>query len=151
MSRILIAGGPRTGKTTYADRIGASAGLVARHTDDLVGRLDWSECSAEVARWMAEDGPWLIEGVAVPRAIRKWLAAHPGDAAPADVIVWMPVPIVPRTPGQDAMAKGVETVWREVLPELRRRKAPILESRDARECATRAHLALTFDASANIV
>ncbi len=144
MSRILIAGGPRTGKTTFADRIAASTGLVARHTDDLVGRLDWSDASAEVARWMAEDGPWIIEGVAVPRAIRKWLAAHPGDAAPADVIVWLPASVVPRTPGQVAMAKGVETVWREVLPELRRRGVPVMQPNDA-------HLALSFDAEANNV
>lgn len=83
--------------------------------------MGWSEASAEVARWMAESGPWVIEGVATPRALRKWLKANPGAATPADRIVWLDRPFEKLSPGQETMTKGVATVWREVLPELQRR------------------------------
>ena len=77
MTRVVIAGGPRTGKTTHANKLGAESGARVRHTDDLIGRLEWSAASQEVSQWFDEPGPWIVEGVAVPRAVRKWLAAHP--------------------------------------------------------------------------
>jgi adenylate kinase family enzyme len=114
--RILIAGVPRSGKTTLANQLERSA----RHTDDLIGARDWSAASAEVATWFDAPGPWVIEGVAVPRALRKWFASH-ATGAPADEIRWLGYPRLTLTSGQAAMAKACETVWREVLPELRRR------------------------------
>lgn len=121
MTRVLIAGVPRSGKTTHAKRFGDPT----FHTDDLIGELEWSAASAEVANWISYPGPWCIEGVAVPRALRKWLAAHPGEK-PCDVAYWMPSPHVSLTPGQEAMAKGCVKVWAEVEPELRARGVKIL-------------------------
>lgn len=91
------------------------------HTDDLLSsapigalkrREDWSGQSDEVARWFDRPGSWIVEGVTVPRALRKWLAAHPGK--PCDKIIWLTRPKVPRNKGQKAMADGCLTVWREV-------------------------------------
>lgn len=113
--RILIAGIPRAGKTTIAIELARDLECEAWHTDDLAG-LGWSEASAEAANWFVRDGPWVIEGVAVPRALRKWLAVNVG--APADTIYWLPMPRVALTPGQLTMAKGCLTVWHEVLPAL---------------------------------
>jgi hypothetical protein len=50
----------------------------------------------------------------MPRAVRKWFAAH--TDAPADLLVWVNEPVESRTSGQSAMAKGCDTVWREVMP-----------------------------------
>lgn len=113
--RILIAGIPSAGKSTFAETLGLKLGIVPRHTDSLI-HLGWSEASAAAALWIAEPGPWIIEGVAVGRALRKWLAANEG--APADAVYWMPFERVPLTKGQTTMANGCITVWGEVMKSL---------------------------------
>lgn len=133
MTRIVITGGPRTGKTTLANsfelhgagcRVRQGGGdctcarSLLRHTDDLM-ELGWSEASQAAALWLDEPGPWIIEGVAVSRALRKWRAAHPGAAPPVDRVIRLTTPHVELTKGQAAMAKGEETVWAEVEPWLR--------------------------------
>ena len=117
--RIVVAGGPRSGKTTFADAIGARLGVPVRHTDAL-GQLDWSAASLEVATWFDAPGPWIVEGVTAVRALRKWLEANP-FITPADRIFWARGTAVPRAPRQEAMAKGCETVWSEILPLLEAR------------------------------
>ena len=58
--RILIAGGPKCGKTTFA----ATLGLAVRHTDDLIGTMSWSDVSDHVAsRWMMLPGEWWGKGI----------------------------------------------------------------------------------------
>jgi adenylate kinase family enzyme len=129
--RLLICGVPRSGKTTAAASIILAAGIPRtpkielRHTDDLIGQLDWSGVSAEVATWFDHAGPWIVEGVATVRAVRKWLASH-FSGRPCDEIRWLGTPRVPLTPGQSAMAKACETVWDEVRPELERRGVRIV-------------------------
>ena len=120
MTRILIAGGPRTGKTTLAKTLAQELGIPALHADDAIP-LGWSESSAEVARWIALPGPWIIEGVSVPRALRKWLDAHPHARTDEIHCRWLSTPYGALTDGQRAMSKGVQTVWREILPEVYRR------------------------------
>ena len=113
--RVLICGGPKVGKTFLADRLGKASGHRVRHTDDLIGKLDWSQSSEEVSKWMDEPGPWIIEGVSVPRAIRKFFDRHHRDEKPCDIVYWGQNPRVPRLlPGQVSMAKGVLTVWSQV-------------------------------------
>lgn len=112
--RVAITGGPHTGKTTLA-------GHAALHTDDLIGSQDWSAASAVVATWFEGQEPELcVEGVAVPRALRKWLATHP-EGKPVDEVVVLERPHEPLTPGQQTMAKGAQTVLREIEPELVKR------------------------------
>jgi hypothetical protein len=131
VTRICITGGPRTGKTTLAAKLhgdqmtawGRSIvdieGPLLRHTDDLIGKGDWSAASAEVAeRWLPDPGPWIIEGVAVSRALRKWRVAHPGERPPVDRVIYLSDPYERLTTGQAAMAKGVATVHDEIEPWL---------------------------------
>lgn len=118
--RLLITGGPRTGKTTIAAEFGAARNVGARCTDSLMGSHGWSAVSDEVSRWFDAPGPWIIEGVAVPRALRKWLAFH-SKGKPADKVVYLESAKVDRTPGQVTMARGVETVWLQLVHELVRR------------------------------
>jgi adenylate kinase family enzyme len=127
-ARIVIAGAPRAGKTTLGEQLARETGFRLRHTDDLVGRLDWSAASAEVSTWLDAPGPWIVEGVTAVRALRKWLSGHAAHAhgAPADVIHWLTTARVPRTPPQEAMAKGCATVWAEILPLLRGRGVTVV-------------------------
>lgn len=119
--RVVIGGGPLTGKTTLARS--AFAAVPVRHTDDLIDTHDWSAASATVAEWMAEPGPWVIEGVAAVRALRKALAAT--DGAPCDRLIWLRDPHQEREPGQESMAKGCETVLAGIVDELTARGVTI--------------------------
>jgi adenylate kinase family enzyme len=125
--RIVIAGGPGVGKTTLAKRLSERLGLPVLSTDLLVGSLDWSGISNEAALWLNKPGGWIVEGVAMPRALRKWLARSPSTAAAGLAVIWMPRAVEDRTSGQRNMAVGVDTVWKQVLPELHRRSVKVLE------------------------
>lgn len=119
-ARIVICGVPKAGKTTASRRIHPQAAAVVRHTDDLTA-FGWSRASEIVAtQWFAMPGPWVVEGVAAVRALRKWLRHHP-EGAPCDRVVWMNTPRLVLSSGQDTMAKGCRTVWWEVASELEAR------------------------------
>lgn len=108
--RILIVGGVGVGKSTYADlereRLGlqrfmctdslAQASRTGRahpnaiHTPD---QLEWSDTSQWVADyWLSQNGPWVIEGIAVYRALRKWREANPDAMPPCTKVVWLTDP-----------------------------------------------------------
>ena len=121
--RLLITGYPGTGKTTMAKK--ADAGCLVCHTDSTIP-LGWSESSAEVATWFAQPGPWIIEGVAIPRALRKWLADNE-TGAPRDRIMFLTHAYEPLTGRRIAMAKAIDTGLTEISDELRKRGVEILE------------------------
>lgn len=121
-TRIVIVGGPRTGKSTLAARFSHIA--KRNSTDETIG-MDWSQSSHEVSKWFEQTGPWLIEGVATARALRKWLQRHNMDK-PCDRIVVLTSPRVAQTTGQATMSKGIETVWKQIEQELRLRGCEIL-------------------------
>jgi len=127
--RVIIVGGPRVGKSTMARQMsGDSPSRVngpskSRCTDELIGAASWSGSSEETALWFNEPGPWVIEGVATARALRKWLQTH--DGKPCERIAVLRKPKVKATPGQLAMGKGVLTVFRQIRRELERRKVLI--------------------------
>ena len=116
--RLLIAGVPRSGKTTLA---GEGAG----HTDDYID-LGWGEASLSVSYLFDAVGPWTIEGVAIPRALRKWLVQNP-TGKPADKVIFLNEPFGELSKGQLSMAKGCRTVWLQVVDELRERGVEIEE------------------------
>lgn len=112
MTRIAITGGPQTGKTTLAATIGAPV----IHGDDFI-ELGWSQSSQALAHAMRTPGPWVAEGVQVPRALRKMLEARP-DVKPIDRLIVLGTPRKEQSEGQRRMALGLDTVLAEVLPQL---------------------------------
>ena len=125
--RVVLSGGPRTGKSTLAVRAGERYGRTVRHADSLIGQKDWSEASDEVAKWIGEDGEWIVEGVSAPRALRKLLSSQPGKRLEDLTVVHFREPVQFQTDKQKAMAKGVETVWQQIREELRARGANVIE------------------------
>jgi dephospho-CoA kinase len=115
--RILIIGGPRTGKTTLAEKLHEETGAPIRHMDDLIATHDWSGVSEAASRWFNDPGPWIIEGASGARALRKWLAANPAGK-PCDILYLLTEPRVDLIKGQAAMAKGCETVWNEIAEDI---------------------------------
>lgn len=123
MKRIAITGGPRTGKTTLAGKLARDTGLPLIATDDFKD-MGWSEASAHVADLLSKSESAVVEGVAVPRALRKMLAANPDERPVDKLIVVEPTrrwheKHAPQSSGQKAMGKGVHTVLDEILPDLR--------------------------------
>lgn len=112
--RLVIAGGPRTGKTSLAQALlddGAEGPVL--HTDDLID-LGWSEASEAASRWLDEPGPWIVEGVAAGRALRKWLTRTPPGITPCDAVLYLDQPQVEISEAQERMRKGCRTVWEEI-------------------------------------
>lgn len=97
--------------------------------EELVG-LDWSAGSELLSAWLDEPGPWVIENVAAARGIRKWLLRNPREGLPGDLFIHLDTQVETRAPGQWSMAKGCQTVWNEIEPELGRRGAKILRARN---------------------
>ena len=124
--KICIAGGPQVGKTTLARELVKGTGRGFHSSDDSVLSLHWTNQSDTVLKWVEADGPWVIEGVPVIRALRKWLRTQP-EGKPCDTLYWRFAARTTRTGGQERLAKGCLAVFREVEPELRRRGVEILE------------------------
>lgn len=112
--RIAITGGPNTGKTTLAGTM--ADGVTVVHGDDFIG-LGWSQSSQALADEMVRPGPWIAEGVQVPRALRKMLEAEP-RTKPCDRLIVLGVPHREQSEGQRRMSLGVDTVLREIWPRL---------------------------------
>lgn len=118
--RVLILGVPRAGKTTLAGKLGFELGISPRHTDDLKA-LGWHQASDRAAEWLSEPGPWIVEGVAAVRALRKWLRAPPSGEPPTRVL-WLGQPRLPLSERQALLATGTRSIWLECLPQLQRRR-----------------------------
>lgn len=106
-NRLAIAGGPHVGKTTLA-RLVTDRPVV--HTDDLM-HLDWDTVPPAIIVACATHERFVVEGVQVPRALRKGLTV--------DAVVWLDRPHTPLSKGQAAMSKGVLNVfcqWRALNP-----------------------------------
>lgn len=71
--RGVIIGIPASGKTTLANRLAEESGIPLFHTDDLLP-CEWDVAPEGVIAWMCEKpAPWLIEGVTVARALKRWV------------------------------------------------------------------------------
>ncbi len=118
---IVIAGHPLTGKTTLAEvmlsEVKDPENVTVRHTDETID-LGWSEGSQEVSTWFDAEGPWIIEGVSTPRALRKWLERNPAGK-PCDRIIFLIAKgLEGLIKGQASMAKGCDTVMGKIQQAL---------------------------------
>lgn len=113
--RLLICGGPRTGKTKLACAVADLLGILPQHTDNVIP-MGWSEGSELVSAWMDAPGPLVIEGVAVVRALRKWLKRNPSKR-PDFALVLLDKHVAPVSEAQARMTKGIHTVWDEIADE----------------------------------
>lgn len=125
--RIVVCGAPSAGKSTYAKVAARSSGARVVALDSLVSTHAWSEQSAVAAGWLDSlaSAPFIIEGCAASRALRKWLASHPAGR-PCDLVVRLTLPRIPLSAGQARLAKGEETIWQEIASELAARGVAIL-------------------------
>ncbi len=118
MSIIAIAGFPLAGKTTLAKELAEESGHEAISTDHLLAiELSWSEISQVTSEWFDNMNDVIIEGVAVPRALRKWLDTH-DQGKPCEKVIWLESPKALLTDEQLAMGRGCMSVMKEIMGEL---------------------------------
>src|SRR5688572_32716971 len=103
--RIVIIGGPHVGKTTLSKRLKDELGIENTHHSDDIKHLDWNASSEVASHWFDEDGDFIIEGVQMDRALRKWLRANPDKSIDADILL-LDKPYGSLLQGQQSMAKG---------------------------------------------
>lgn len=143
--KILITGAVKAGKTTLASKLAMSMvpaekliknqqsteqappvpgdgiiGIPIICTDELIGKMDWSAESEEVAKWFDRPDSFICEGATVVRALRKWLAGHP-TGKPADKVIYLLTPHEELTKGQLASCKAQMTIWKQIADELQAR------------------------------
>jgi hypothetical protein len=117
--RIVVIGGPLSGKSTYSSTYGLPVyctdpkSLVRNPKPNvtyLPEGLGWSEGSEYVAKnWLTKPGDWIIEGTGAIRALRKW------SGSPDQIIYITNMhPSQEPLPGQMAMAISISTMWEDV-------------------------------------
>lgn len=101
-ARVAVTGGPKAGKTTLCERVRDRRVL---HGDDYM-HLGWSESSEALAKAVNElAGPLVVEGVQVPRALRKGMRV--------DVVIWLDETFGGYVRGHATMREGCMTVLRQ--------------------------------------
>lgn len=131
-TKILIIGVPRAGKSTIATSLASELGIPLKHIDEWAKTLEWSVVSDKVAEKLETEGPWIMDGVAGVRGLRKWLERNPGKK-PDFMIIWMGEPAIKLTAAQDNMRNGTLTIWKGVAPELLKRGVHIYSRGDTKE------------------
>lgn len=123
--RVIIIGGPRSGKSTLAKRLSLSGAIhyctdpkslvkdVLPNVNYLPEGLNWGDDSQYVIdNWFSKNGNWVIEGVGAIRALRKWR----NNEAPCDKILFIKdsFPGIKLLDGQASMHKSIHTIWNEI-------------------------------------
>lgn len=92
MRRVMIIGGPGSGKTTLALRLGKITGLPVYHMDQIHHLPGWVERPRDEKSRMCEDvharDTWIFEG--------NHSSAYPGRIARADTCIWLDLPVALR-------------------------------------------------------
>jgi adenylate kinase family enzyme len=107
LPRIAVAGPPRTGKTTLAQRIAAKSGSRLISTDAFMA-LGWEAQPDAIASAVHGLNRFVVEGIQVGRALRKGLLD-------VDVVLWLDVPRVALSDRQRATTKGCGKIFRDWL------------------------------------
>lgn len=105
--RIAITGAPRVGKTWLSGALPLDREVI--HTDMWM-QTPWADqprCIIEACETLPR---FIVEGVQVPRALRKGLQV--------DALIWLLRPGVAQSPAQVAMGKAITTVFEGIRAQL---------------------------------
>lgn len=137
MPRIVVIGAPRTGKTTYATKLAKDLGVHLASTgkrseqpeglvstDNYLDKGTYADLPDRVIADLRGRESFILEGTQAARVLRRWLRTAPEEVKLDKVLGFLGRPWVPRSPKQEATAKGVRTTLRELEPMLRHAGIP---------------------------
>lgn len=141
--RVVIAGAPRTGKTSFTRTVSDRPVI---HTDDWMD-WPWRDVPALVAAACLGLSSFVLEGVRAPDVLRS-------AELEVDVVLWLKTAKVEQTPAQKSMGAGVHTVlaeWAALHPDVpivteEQLDMPTLDHADV-PLRTRRYATWTLDAS----
>jgi hypothetical protein len=126
--KLAIIGGPFSGKSTLAQSYGVKVfctdpvSLVREKIDGvtyLPEGLEWEAQSHYICEhWLSMPGDWVIEGVGVVRALRKWINYY-DSVPPCYQLIYIKghhPKATGLTSGHVAMSKSIESIWNEISP-----------------------------------
>jgi len=132
MPRIVVLGGPRTGKSTYATKLAKELGIHLASTgkrteqpeglvstDNYLDKGTYEDLPDRVIADLRGRESFVLEGTQAARVLRRWLRTAPEEVKLDKVLGFLGRPWVARTPKQEATAKGVRTTLRDLEPMLR--------------------------------
>lgn len=111
MSKIILAGGPKSGKSTLGRKLSAELGIPLVSTDDYI-ECGWSEAPHEIILKIKDMPSYILEGVNSGRTIRKM--AEKDMKLDFDRVIYLDEPRIELNKGQAALRKGCVTVWQDV-------------------------------------
>lgn len=128
----VILGEPRCGKSTLATKLAKRSGasLVSTGkravlaTDDFMD-VPWEDVPDRVIPLLEEREDVILEGCQAARVLRRWFRRDRENVLKIKEVYVLDRPFVPRSPGQNAMGKGIQKVWSEVRPLLIQAGVPI--------------------------
>lgn len=128
-NRIVIVGGPSTGKTTLARKIAnewlerhISGAAYTTATDDYIAKSSWEDAPNDIlAGWLEipSFAPAVMEGVQTARVLRRVAKTRPELLSSiADLVVVLTHAFNPLSARQAGMASGIKKIFAEVEPLL---------------------------------
>jgi len=92
VKRVMVVGGPGSGKTTLACALGDITGLPVFHVDQIIHKPGWhwrnDDESIEMANAIEAKPKWIFEGVLS--------ATYANRCARADTVIWLDLPVTRR-------------------------------------------------------
>jgi adenylate kinase family enzyme len=128
MYRIVIAGGPNTGKSTWASILSVTTpGLY--YCTDVLKHLPWSESGEAAYEELVANRGGVFEGVLAARALRYWVRSGSTER-PCETVVWLtkPVPGTEETDAQRRCRLGVNTIMKEIVFALEKAGVDVFEA-----------------------
>lgn len=114
--KIVIAGGPRTGKSSFARKLNEKLNIPIISTDNYIA-CGWSEAPHKIIEDIIDLPDYILEGVNSGRTIRKLVEKD--IKLEFDKVYYLEQPMVEYDKkGQAALNKGCKTVWLDVIPSL---------------------------------
>jgi cytidylate kinase len=68
--KVAIVGRPRVGKTTLAKKLAKDLGIDLLHTDDLIGKVPFTDVDKYLINQVSAMDEYIVEGVQVARMLR---------------------------------------------------------------------------------
>lgn len=116
MSKIIIAGSSRTGKSVLANELKRKLGIKLISTDSYINSFSWSDTPEAIINDIKDLDSYILEGIQCGRVIRT--AEKLGIDLGYDTVYCLFSEWSELNKGQLTQKKGCQTIWKDCVPIL---------------------------------